>query len=882
MTRKRPTTPARAQDRRGALPLDEALDLEPSGVAAPRASDPALGGPVTSVPVDDEVVGVDRTGAHPPLSDALVGGAVVIEGFDLESDRSDELPAILSSVAGEIAFDDEPFHSTASGFDDRPALDAAPGLGDGPDRTAAYDPPPELFADIPDPEAAPLAAPAVNRPTGPFVASTAPWPTGSEKIPFHDKATDFVPLAKLEEGLAHRRSLSDARNAALEAAGVREAAVIIDEPEFVAPVFVAPVVVDEPVLSLFDPEPDPDAAVETRARASEPVPTPAAVPAAKASRPGKAGSSGRQAAGGSSGPRDKKPEEKPHRPPGPMHRPIVREPTPPPRAAADPAENELTGVYEPPEAVPELPRGKLTILEGENQGKSYFLNRNRSMLGRGIDNDIVLMDIAVSRKHFRVDRHGEGFKLVDLGSGNGTALNGRRVGESELYDGDRIDLGNTTLEFVSVGRTRIRAAAGTDEAPITDHGRSQTPISPVRPAGARIPWTWVGLWAAATFLAMLVGLILVRRHQAEPPENASGAAARAHVELAQAAMRARDWKRAEEELAVARQLGPELAGSTGFDDTNGRIGRERDAQRRLDEARRKVGIEPPAAVQALLLGIGRDSAYYTEARSLIAELDTLAEANRNGGVMPSTPPGLAGAAVPLPGAAAPPTSVAAPAAVQVDAAVVLATRPPRAPAVGANATGDAEKRARADVTDALRLYRDEKFPAAASALEKAAQRAPGTKTAKDAQAKARLVREYAEQSSAAEKALRSRRAREASEALSRALATDRRLGGHHREKLQSQLGEQLYMVAIQAYNRQAYDEAVQANSRVLELSSGHALATRLQDKMRRSAMAIAKQAQQALDSGDRDTAKRMAQAALKLVSESDSAGKAARKVLDKL
>ncbi len=90
------------------------------------------------------------------------------------------------------------------------------------------------------------------------------------------------------------------------------------------------------------------------------------------------------------------------------------------------------------------------------------------------------------------------------------------------------------------------------------------------------------------------------------------------------------------------------------------------------------------------------------------------------------------------------------------------------------------------------------------------------------------------------------------------------------------------MVAIQAYNRQAYDEAVQANTRVLEMSPGHALATRLQDKMRRSALLIARQAQQALDSGDRDGAKRLAQAALKLVSESDGAGKAARKVLDKL
>jgi tetratricopeptide (TPR) repeat protein len=291
-------------------------------------------------------------------------------------------------------------------------------------------------------------------------------------------------------------------------------------------------------------------------------------------------------------------------------------------------------------------------------------------------------------------------------------------------------------------------------------------------------------------------------------------------------------------------------------------------------------------VQALLLGIGRDSVYYSEARNLIAELDPLAEANRaagNGAGSAAATPGPA----PLPTASptmAPPTAAAVPEIrpepVRVEPAKVSAGRPEVAANAGAG--GDTEKRAKADIAEALRLYRDEKFDDAAAALEKAARRAPGTKSAKDAQGKAKAVREFAEQWAAAQKALRSRRAREASDALSRAAATDRRLGGHHREKIDGQLAEQLYMVAIQAYNRQAYDEAVQANGRVLEISPGHGLATRLQDKMRRSAMLIAKQAQQALDSGDRDAAKRLAQAALKLVNESDGAGKAARKVLDKL
>jgi tetratricopeptide (TPR) repeat protein len=786
----------------------------PGGVPTPGGEAHADDIPFGVDEVDDEIVGVDRTGAHDPLTDEATAGAVLLDAADLVErsveigalpSGSDELPAVLSSVSG--------------GLEDEPT--AAPGMAIGgeSDRTAAYDPPPDLFAEIPDPEAAP-----------------EPTPMVTETV-----ATDIVPELPGDE---------------------------------------APAV----EVSLFDPAPAPApaAAPAPRARAAsgrvpavEPAPTPSArpvsdpMPAAEASP---------------SGPRGRSP--KPHRPPGPMHRPLAPKPEPAAAPAPpDPVENELTGIYEPPEAVPELARGKLTIVEGENRGKAYFLNRNRSMVGRGIDNDIVLMDIAVSRKHFRVDRHADGFRLVDLGSGNGTALNGKRITETELFDGDRIDVGNSTLEFVSVGRARARGATGaaaTPAAPVTDPGlrRPASAVGVQAPGAARIPWTWIGLWAAATFLAVVIVLVIVRRGRPDAGEQNAAQAARAHVDLAEAAVRARDWRRAEEEIGVARQLAQDVVVEprVDFEGFATRLARERDAQRRLDEARRKVGVEAPAAVQALLLGIGRDSVYYTEARSLIAELDTLAEAARLGQLAPSAAPTEA----PSPRTSPPPEI--APATPRIEPAPGPSTRPVVAAAAPAAASGGGadEARVRKDVTDALRLYQAERFDEAAAALEKAGRRAPGTKSGKDAQSKARLVREFSEQWGAAQKALRSRRAREASDALGRAQSTDRRLGGHFRDRIDVQLAEQLYMVAIQAYNRQAYDEAIQANGRVLELQPGHALGTRLQAKMRGSAAVVARQAQQALDNGDKDAARRLAQAALRLVGESEPAGKAARKVLDRL
>lgn len=72
----------------------------------------------------------------------------------------------------------------------------------------------------------------------------------------------------------------------------------------------------------------------------------------------------------------------------------------------------------------------------------------RVRLGRQADNDIVLPDPGVSRHHAEVLEESGGWcKLRDLGSTNGTLVNGATVTEHRLQDGDRFQLGNTLIEF---------------------------------------------------------------------------------------------------------------------------------------------------------------------------------------------------------------------------------------------------------------------------------------------------------------------------------------------------------------------------------------------------------------------------------------------------
>ncbi len=69
------------------------------------------------------------------------------------------------------------------------------------------------------------------------------------------------------------------------------------------------------------------------------------------------------------------------------------------------------------------------------------------VLGRGLEADLQLADVGVSRKHAEVRLDETGASVVDLGSTNGTRVNGRRVSSAPLRDGDHIGLGATDMTF---------------------------------------------------------------------------------------------------------------------------------------------------------------------------------------------------------------------------------------------------------------------------------------------------------------------------------------------------------------------------------------------------------------------------------------------------
>ena len=80
-------------------------------------------------------------------------------------------------------------------------------------------------------------------------------------------------------------------------------------------------------------------------------------------------------------------------------------------------------------------------------GRTYPLQIGSTVIGRGDQANLRLPDVGISRRHARLDFDGSQVVLTDLGSTNGTMVNGQRVSAVALNPGDMIQLGTTTLTF---------------------------------------------------------------------------------------------------------------------------------------------------------------------------------------------------------------------------------------------------------------------------------------------------------------------------------------------------------------------------------------------------------------------------------------------------
>jgi hypothetical protein len=92
------------------------------------------------------------------------------------------------------------------------------------------------------------------------------------------------------------------------------------------------------------------------------------------------------------------------------------------------------------------PNATLEIHE-DGAVRTVPVHRDSVTIGRLPDCDVVIEDKGASRRHAQLKRKGATYTLTDLGSTNGTKLNGETIQSRELHNGDKITIGTTVLEF---------------------------------------------------------------------------------------------------------------------------------------------------------------------------------------------------------------------------------------------------------------------------------------------------------------------------------------------------------------------------------------------------------------------------------------------------
>src|SRR5689334_18735086 len=110
-----------------------------------------------------------------------------------------------------------------------------------------------------------------------------------------------------------------------------------------------------------------------------------------------------------------------------------------------------------PNSMNDRPRFALRFISGKYQGGEFPLRMNREIIiGRSSDLDMVLVEDMVSRRHAKISSTDAEVYIQDMGSTNGTFVNGEKIaGRALLHEGDRILVGTSIIKVVGAGEGSV-------------------------------------------------------------------------------------------------------------------------------------------------------------------------------------------------------------------------------------------------------------------------------------------------------------------------------------------------------------------------------------------------------------------------------------------
>ena len=138
-------------------------------------------------------------------------------------------------------------------------------------------------------------------------------------------------------------------------------------------------------------------------------------------------------------------------------------------------------------AVSQVPQYALRFISGKYQGGEFPLRMDREIvIGRSSDLDMVLVEDMVSRKHAKISTAGGQITIQDLGSTNGTFVNGEKIKKVRLKEGDRILIGTSIIKLVSVEGGQSAQLTEAEARSRMDQSAQRRPSGPGRPMSGSI------------------------------------------------------------------------------------------------------------------------------------------------------------------------------------------------------------------------------------------------------------------------------------------------------------------------------------------------------------------------------------------------------------
>lgn len=172
---------------------------------------------------------------------------------------------------------------------------------------------------------------------------------------------------------------------------------------------------------------------------------------------------------------------------------------------------------------------QIVMRSGPIPGSTFYLTKEETYLGRDLSNDIPVPDPEISRRHARFLLRPEGVFIEDLGSTNGTFVNGVRIGAPQvLADGDLITLAESTVmsfehklpaaaiptpsfAYTGPGQVEVPEFQPAPQVPRQAYEPVQAPVPsrPVAPAPKIAPTKKPMGWCSIVLIILLVALVLI-------------------------------------------------------------------------------------------------------------------------------------------------------------------------------------------------------------------------------------------------------------------------------------------------------------------------------------------------------------------------------------